>query len=294
MEIFKLNSITDFFTNNEALLLKNESFNNLMLGLAISLRDQKFIPQNPVFYSIQSNNDKIACALISDRNKPLMLSLMPNIAVELLIKNLIENNIEVSAVIGDELTTNYFKNHWILSNKHLNFKINTHLGVYECSQVVMPEQVSGKLILASNDHKKILKVFIRGFLKDFCPEDPENDDETIEAIMNHHLDLSCIYLLQNMDNELVSMAAIIRSTTNTDTVGFVYTPDHCRGKGYGSSIVALLSDRIIKEGRIANLFTDLTNSTTNTIYPKVGYRKIGQNIHYDFISHENCQQLKEK
>lgn len=287
MKILKLNSITDFFTTNEALLLKNESFNNLMLGLAISLRDQKFIPLNPVFYSIQSDNDKIACALISDNNKPLMLTSMPNAAVELLIKNLIENNIKITAVIGDELTTNYFKDQWILANKNLNFKINTHLGVYECSQVIMPVQVSGKLIKASNEHKEILRVFIKGFLKDFCPEDPENDEETIEAIMNHHLDLSCIYLLQNIDNELVSMAAIIRSTTNTDTVGFVYTPDDCRGKGHGSSIVALLTDKIIKEGRIANLFTDLTNSTTNTIYPKVGYRKIGQNIHYDFISREN-------
>lgn len=56
----------------------------------------------------------------------------------------------------------------------------------------MPQQISGTLILASNEHKKILKVFIRGFLKDFCPEEPENDDETTEAIMNIHLDLSCI------------------------------------------------------------------------------------------------------
>ena len=286
MKILKLNSITDFFTANESLLLKNESFNNLMLGLAISLRDKKFIPQDPVFYSIQSNNGTIACALISDKNKPLMITSMPNIAVELLIQNLIENDIEIPAVIGDELTTNYFKDQWILDNINLNFKINTHLGVYECSQVVMPQQVSGKLIIASNDHKEILRVFINGFLKEFCPEDPENDEETIEAIMDHHLDLACIYLLQALDNEAVSMAAIIRSTTNTDTVGFVYTPEHCRGKGHGSSIVALLSDKIIKKERIANLFTDLTNSTTNTIYPKVGYIKIGQNIHYDFVSRE--------
>lgn len=286
MKILKLNSITDFFTANESLLLKNESYNNLMLGLAISLRDKKFIPQDPAFYSIQSNNRTIACALISDKNKPLMITSMPNIAVEILIQNLMKNHIEIPAVIGDELTTNYFKDQWILANINLNFKINTHLGVYECSQVVMPQQVSGKLIVACNDHKEILRFFIKGFLKDFCPEDPENDEETIEAIMNHHLDLACIYLLQNLDNEAVSMAAIIRSTTNTDTVGFVYTPDHYRGKGHGSSIVALLSDKIIKKERIANLFTDLMNSTTNTIYPKVGYIKIGQNIHYDFISRE--------
>lgn len=284
MKIIKLDSITDFFNHNEALLLKNESFNNLMFGLAISLRDQKFIPKSPAFYSIQSsNNENIACALISDNNQPLMLTPMPNLAVELLIQTFIENKITINAVIGDELATNHFKDQWTSTNKNLSFKINTHLGVYECSQVVMPDQVSGQLLLASSKHKEILRVFIKGFLKDFCPEDPENDDETIEAIMNHHLDLSCIYLLQNIDNQIVSMAAVIRSTTNTDTIGFVYTPDHCRGKSYGSSIVALLSDKIIKEGRIANLFTDLMNSTTNNIYPRVGYRKIGQNIHYDFI-----------
>lgn len=292
MEILKLNSIKDFFTANEKLLLRNESFNNLMLGLAISLRNQKFIPIKPAFYSIQSDGGSIACALISDENKPLMLTSMPDAAINILIQNLIENNIEITAVIGDELTTTQFKDQWILANNHLDFKINTHLGVYECSQIFMPEKVFGKLIKASNDHKEILRVFIKGFLKDFCPEDPENDEETIEAIMNHHLDLACLYLLTNMDNEVVSMAAIIRSTTNTDTVGFVYTPDNSRGKGYGSSIVALLSDKIIKEGRKANLFTDLMNSTTNTIYPNVGYRKIGQNIHYDFISRKTHKEVR--
>lgn len=285
MKIIKLDTITDFFITNEALLLKNESFNNLILGLAISIRDQKFIPKNPVFYSILSDYQNIACALMSDKNRPLMLPPMPIEAVKLLIQSLIENNIEITAVIGEEHITNYFKDQWILISKNIGFKINTHLGVYECTKVVMPRSVTGKLIIASNQHKETLRIYIKGFLQDFCPEDPENDDESIEEIMDHHLALSCIYLLQNMNNEIVSMAAIIRSTTNTDTVGFVYTPTSYRGKGHGSSIVALLSDKIIKEGRIANLFTDLSNLTTNTIYPKVGYKKIGQNIHHDFINH---------
>lgn len=283
MKIIKLNSITDFFISNEALLLKNESFNNLILGLAISVRDQKFIPQCPIFYSILSNNKIIACALVSDKGKPLMLTSMSNEAIRLLIQNLIESRIEITAVIGDEETTNSFKDQWILANLNLNFKINTHLGVYECSNVILPVPNSGKLILASFEHKKILRIYIKGFLQNFSPEDPENDDETIELIMDQHLALSCIYLLENKDNEIVSMAAIIRSTANTDTIGFVYTPASFRGKGYGSNIVALLSDKIIQEERIANLFTDFTNSTTNTIYPKVGYQKIGKNIHYDFF-----------
>jgi len=286
MKLIKLNSISDFFLVNETLLLKNESFNNLMLGLAIALREKKFLPKSPLFYSLESDTGALACAFMSDENKPLMLTSMPAHGVDLLIKDLIQNQIKITAVISDEDTANYFKTQWILANKNFTYKINTHLGVYECSKVLLPQKITGNLMIASKDHKDILTVFIKGFLKDFCPEDPENDDKTIEAITDHHLNLKCLYLLENENNEIVSMAAIIRSTTNTDTVGFVYTPDHYRGKGHGSSVVALLSDKIIKEGKIANLFTDLTNSTTNVIYPKIGYQKIGQNIHYDFLVHE--------
>lgn len=81
------------------------------------------------------------------------------------------------------------------------------------------------------------------------------------------------------------MAAIIRSTTNTETIGFVYTPEELRGKGYGSSIVALLAEKILKKGiSFVNLFTDLANKTSNSIYSKVGFVKIGNNIHYDFLN----------
>ncbi len=50
-----------------------------------------------------------------------------------------------------------------------------------------------------------------------------------------------------------------------------------------STIVSLLSERIMKNGKkFASLFTDLSNSTSNSIYQKIDYTKIGQNIHFDF------------
>jgi predicted GNAT family acetyltransferase len=62
-----------------------------------------------------------------------------------------------------------------------------------------------------------------------------------------------------------------------------YSPS-LRGLGYGSNVVALLSDKILREDKkVVNLFTDLTNSTSNSIYQKLGYVKIGQDIHFDFF-----------
>lgn len=56
-----------------------------------------------------------------------------------------------------------------------------------------------------------------------------------------------------------------------------------RGHGYGSLVTALVSEKVLKEKKFANLFTDMTNPTSNSIYQKIGYKKIGENIHFDFI-----------
>lgn len=284
MKIVTFTTIEAFLEANEQLLLKNESFNNLPLGLALSLRDKKFTSENPLFYSIQSGNEFSACALIFDNGRPLMLTSMPLEAINLVVQKLIDMKIELTAIIGDEVTAGIFKDQWNKINQ-TESKINTHLGVYECCKVIRPDPIAGKLINARPEHKEILKNYTKNFFKDFCPEDPECDDETIESIVSHHLDLGCIYILKNSDDEIVSMAAIIRSTTNTETIGFVYTPEKLRGKGYGSSIVALLAENILSKGiNFVNLFTDLANKTSNSIYSKVGFVKIGNNIHYDFLN----------
>jgi predicted GNAT family acetyltransferase len=283
MKIIKYQCIEDFLRDSEELLMENESLHNLILGLAFNMRDKVFIPVNPLVYSVKDGDKIIACALISSDEKPLMLTKMPPKALDLLIQDLVELHAKLAGVVGDESTCLYFKDQWVKINK-LGFKLNTHLGVYECRKIIYPKTILGKLIIATSEHLEILRIFIPGFLKDFCPEEPELDFESMEALINHHLKLSCLFLLQNSNNEIVSMVANIRSTSKTETIGFVYTPPSLRGLGYGSNVVALLSDKILREDKkVVNLFTDLTNSTSNSIYQKLGYVKIGQDIHFDFF-----------
>lgn len=283
MKLIKHNCVQDFLAESEELLLKKESFHSLILGLAGNIRDQKLETTDPLFFSIRDDeNRSIAAALRSNIDKPFVITEMPKAAVELLIKDLYKSEAHIKAVVGEEETATYFKDKWI-EMFDLDFKVTIHLGVYECFKIIRPPSLTGELIAAGPEHKDILREYVKGFYQDCFPADPIID-ENIEKVMNRHLENKGVYFLKTPDNRLVSMAANSRSTLNGGTISLVYTPPALRGKGHASSVVALLSEKIISDGKMfVGLFTDLTNPTSNSIYQKIGYVKIGQNINYDFI-----------
>ena len=283
MKIIQYDNLYDFLNDCEELLLNKESFYSLILGSAYGIRDQIIEPTEPLYFTIKDkNNVTVAAALRSNVERPFAITEMIPVNIDLLIENLLDRNIILEAVVGEEATANYFKNRWIHIKK-LNFKVSIHLGVYECHQVKLPKLNSENLIQATENHVDILKTYITGFSQDCFPDKPIID-ENIEKLMYKHLKNKSLYLLQLTDTQIVSMVANTRSTLNGGTISLVYTPPNLRAKGYASVSVALLTDKIIKNGKkFATLFTDLTNPTSNSIYQKIGFVKIGQNIQYDFI-----------
>jgi hypothetical protein len=66
-------------------------------------------------------------------------------------------------------------------------------------------------------------------------------------------------------------------------VGLVYTPPALRGRGYATSCVAELSRSLLEEGfRWCCLFTDLANPVSNSVYLRIGYRRIEDFAEYRF------------
>lgn len=92
-----------------------------------------------------------------------------------------------------------------------------------------------------------------------------------------------IYLWQDGRGDFVSMAANHRESRNAGTIGWVFTPKDKRGQGYGSMVTHGVTREIFKKGKIlANLYTDMNNPTSNSIYQKIGYRYIGESAHISF------------
>jgi predicted GNAT family acetyltransferase len=79
------------------------------------------------------------------------------------------------------------------------------------------------------------------------------------------------------------MVASQRETRSGCAVNMVYTPPQFRRSGYATAAVATLSDALLKGGRrFCCLYTDVANPTSNSIYAKIGYRPIRDDVEIDF------------
>jgi predicted GNAT family acetyltransferase len=87
-------------------------------------------------------------------------------------------------------------------------------------------------------------------------------------------------------DRVVSMAAIARRTPGGAAVAYVYTPPAERGRGYASAVVTALTARIHADGRLACLFTNLANPTSNKIYQAIGYRPVSDVEEWHFAARD--------
>jgi predicted GNAT family acetyltransferase len=77
----------------------------------------------------------------------------------------------------------------------------------------------------------------------------------------------------------VSMASLQGATRHGIRVSFVYTPPELRRRGYAAACVAAVSERALASGRrFCTLYSDLANPTSNSIYQRIGYRRIGESV----------------
>ena len=85
------------------------------------------------------------------------------------------------------------------------------------------------------------------------------------------------FLLWEDSGEPVSAAGWGGPTPNGIRIGPVYTPPDLRGHGYATALTAELSARLLDEGRrFCFRVTDLANPTSNAIYERIGYVRVGE------------------
>ncbi|MCP4913199.1 MAG: GNAT family N-acetyltransferase [Oligoflexia bacterium] len=271
----------EFLNLNEDILLKNESMNNLMLGLANGAVERPDRFQNAFFVTVYENENIIGQSVRTHGDRPLMISEMPKSAINELANYIFKIDPKLFGVVGEKNSSTSFKKQWQNLGK-FKIRMGMHQGIYELEKVIMPNIGNGSLVTATIDHTKIAERFLEGFIRDCFPSD-KKPKEKAQAMFKRFVEDKTLFLWKNENSEIVSMAAKNRESRNAATISMVYTPNEHRGKGYGSIVTALVSKRMLDEGKKkCNLFTDLSNSTSNSIYQKIGYRMIGESMHYNF------------
>jgi predicted GNAT family acetyltransferase len=164
-------------------------------------------------------------------------------------------------------------------------KTNMVQGVYRCTEVRVPKSDSN-LNFRIADERDIEKVgeWISSFHAEAVPYDPP----IIGAVLaRSKIDKRMIYVMEK-NGDLVSMAAWSRDIETSCSVNLVYTPKAIRKKGYASLVTAKLTQHLLNTGKKeTNLYTDMTNPTSNKIYKDIGYEFVCDSIQYSIDPHKN-------
>ena len=89
--------------------------------------------------------------------------------------------------------------------------------------------------------------------------------------------------LWEVDGQPVALSGYGGRTPRGIRIGPVYTPPSARRQGYATALVAEQTEWLLAGGRdFCFLFTDMSSPTPNSIYRRIGYRKIADALRYGF------------
>lgn len=139
--------------------------------------------------------------------------------------------------------------------------------LFRSSMVGAPRPAPGRLRPATTADRDLLIGWFTAFEREALDE---GEPDGIAEVVDERLDRGWIHLWD--DDGPVSFVGIGGLTPHGVLLEGGYTPPTLRGRGYNANTVSALSRRLLAEGRRSVfLFTDLTNPTSNHIYPALGY-----------------------
>ncbi len=94
-----------------------------------------------------------------------------------------------------------------------------------------------------------------------------------------------MYVFENREGRIVSMAAASRQLVNGIRLNYVYTPREFRNTGYAAANMYYLSKGMLEKGnRFCALFVDKKNPMSNRVYKKIGYEILENQVDLRLIA----------
>ncbi len=278
MRVLDLPTPLDFLVRCEAHFLTHESQNNVPFGLSIGAVAGTRTLAAPLLLATVDGDTTTGAAIRTDADHGLCMSVMSEKSARCLAEYCPP---ALAGCSGEQVGADAFAEAY--ARIHGNaVELEYRLGVYELSALRMPRHEGYALVTVGDAEADVAARYLRGFDQE-CFPDQADDEERRRAKIDRHIRNRSLFLLRNPDQELVAIAANPRRTPNTASIGDVFTPEERRGRGYGTLVTALLTRRLMGEGKArCNLFTDLANPTSNSIYRSLGYVRIAEACSYRF------------
>lgn len=266
MHVCRFPDPVSFLNRAESFLMRNEAENNMMLGIR-GLPGARF-GEDCYLAVMEDDEDIVGCGL---RTPPfgVIITRAEPLALECLAQDLAVKYETLPAVLGPEPAVSTFANLWS-RRAGTRWRPLMQMRLFVAHQVQRPStQPPGVLRVAVESDLPTVIPWAIGFHREARTGTPMDPARTIrEDVVNQRV-------VVWDDGGAASMATLAGRTDRSARIGIAYTPPERRGRGYASACVAALTQRLLDDGvAFCCINTDLTNATTNKIYPAIGYRPV--------------------
>jgi uncharacterized protein len=228
----------------------------------------------PCFATVEDGGRVVGGSFRSPPHQVLLTD-MPEAAPPALARELSEAYRELPAVLGPPDLAEAFARAWVEIRGGV-FRPGTEQRLYRLDTVT-PLTGPGRLRPARPDEVALITAWAEEFARDVHARFGPGEERIAGWIERGH-----VFVWEDGDVP-VCMAAAHGRTPRGARVGYVYTPPELRRRGYAGACVAELSQRLLDSGLdFCMLYADLSNSTTNALYQRMGYRPIGDVRDYHF------------
>jgi len=282
IEIISHNNASELISLSGTYLERNESENNRPLGYAYRLAEDlhAYDSEPPLLLSILEHGKAVGVTIMTRPYRIIVSRIGTNVkaAVVPLVHHLREIDVQISEIIGPAAEAQAFSDCWVEGMLDVSARISMRMRIFEARSVANLPLSLGKLRLARPEEHPLMARWITDYSETVGkPISFEIAKSWTEALIQnqqlHIWDIKCP----------VSIAAVDRPTRNGIAIHSVYTPPEHRNKGYATSSVLLLTQKMLTDRySFCCLYTDLSNPTSNSIYTKIGYVPIGDALAFNF------------
>jgi Predicted acetyltransferase len=255
------------------ILIENEIQNNLIISNCLRGIDGADTGKWIMATVIDTDGAPVLIALMTPPHNVVLYESGNNPnngALDLLVNEFICHRIRIPGVLAEKSLACRFADKYSCSSKSNKENVK-NMRIYRLDYVNKILPSSGRLRPANQDDLYFLPYWNIAFSMD-CGMGMIKVPDAADKV-NRLLNDNTLYVWE--DRFPVSQAAMGRRTLNGAVVNAVYTPPHYRGKGYATSCVASLNQRLLDSGyKFCSLFTDLANPVSNSIYMKIGYKPV--------------------
>jgi len=263
----------EFLREAAPLLLPNEARDNLVFGIAAAVREAPDRWPGARFWIATEGDDPVGAALRTPPYNVVLATPRDPAALAALAEAIDD---DLPGAVGARPDVDEFARLWA-GKRAIRPRVLRAHGVYALEKVRPVPRPPGALREATQRDRQLALDWFVAFSEEVLEEDDPGRLEPAKFLDQRLGAEHGGIVLWEDGGRPVALAGWGGPTPNGIRVGPVYTPPELRGRGYATALTAELSQRLLDGGRrFCFLFTDLANPTSNAIYERIGYVRVGE------------------